>query len=142
MSSIKALFIGSVVTIILGLFLQLVLLLMATGYTVFIRDYPSLQLFSLILSYGFGVFCYFIVMSIGGYITSNLVKKHVYLHCIFIGLFTTGISLVTSVREDGFTLNTIIFILSGTAFTMMGGYIWSKNEALEKQASLHNSSSS
>ena len=131
MINLKALLAGTVVIIVLGLVLQLILLLLATGYTVFTRDYPELKLISQILSYAFGIFCYFIVMSIGGYVTSNLAKNKIYIHCLIIGLLTTGVSLITSVRDDGFTFNTILFILSGTAFTVMGGYIWIKNESIE-----------
>ena len=131
MVNLKALFIGSATIIVLGLILQLILLLLATGYTVFTRDYPELKLISQFLSYSFGIFCYFIVMSIGGYITSNIAKNKVYLHCLIIGLLTTGVSLITSVRDDGFTFNTILFILSGTVFTLIGGYIWIKNESIE-----------
>jgi len=133
MINLKALLVGSTVIVVLGLVLQLILLLLATGYTVIIRDYPDLKIISQLLAYTFGVFCYFIVMSIGGYITSNIAKNRVYLHCMLIGLLTTGVSLITSVRDDGFTPNTILFILSGTAFTMMGGYIWLKNDAIENQ---------
>ncbi len=133
MVNLKSLLTGTVVIIVLGLILELILLLLTTGYTVFIRSYPELKFISLLLSYAFGTFCYFIVMSIGGYITSNLAKNKIYLHCLIVGLLTTGISLFTSVRDNGFTFNSILFILSGTAFTIMGGYIWIKNESIERE---------
>lgn len=136
MVNLRALFTGAIVIIILGLVLQLVLLLLATGYTVFTRDYPELKLVSLVLAYTFGIFCYFLVMSIGGYITSNLAKRKIYLHCLIIGLLTTGVSLITSIRNNEFTFNTILFILSGTAFTLMGGYIWIKNESIDLKNSV------
>ncbi|MCW9014008.1 MAG: hypothetical protein OQL06_09515 [Gammaproteobacteria bacterium] len=132
MINFKALFVGASTIIFFGLLLQLIFLLAATGYTIVIREHPEWQTIGQLLSYTIGGISYFVIMSASGYITANIAQKNVYLHAFLIALLTTGISLISSVREDGFTLNSILFVVSGIAFTIIGGYIWLSHQHEER----------
>lgn len=128
MFSLKALAAGTALIIILGLTLQLVFLIAATGYTIVIRDYPEMQLIGKILLYVLGGFGYFIIMSASGYVTANIAKKNIYYHAIVISVITTGLSLFSLLKDSGINLNTVLFVIAGILFTCMGGYIWTRHQ--------------
>lgn len=126
----KALLIGSGTIIFLGLLMELFFLLGATAYTLIIKQYPQWHDIGLMLSYLAGSLMYFIAMATGGYICANFARQHVYLHNLIIAVFTIGLSLFASLDENGFTLNTGIFALSGIAFTLAGGFIWIRHQRM------------
>ena len=124
----KALLAGSATIIFLGLLLQLLFLLAATGYTLVIREHPDWQSLGTVLAYALGIFSYFLIMSIGGYITANIARRHVYRHAIVIGAATTGLSLISSLQAGNITFTSISFIIAGIGFTAFGAYIWCHNQ--------------
>lgn len=124
--SFKALVAGSFAIIFLGLIAQLIFLLLATYFTELGHSYPWISLPVTIVSYIVGFFGYFIVMSIGGYIAANIADSQKIAHGVLIGLFTTGLSLFSSLNENGFTLMALIFLVSGTGFSIAGVLIWKR----------------
>jgi len=131
MINIKALLAGVTFVIFSGLLYQLIYILLATGYAVVIKEHPGWQITGQVFSYILGGIGYFIIMSSGSYLTAYIAKKHIYLHVILIAILSTGISLFASVREDGFTLNSILFVLLGIAFALVGGYTWTRHQLTE-----------
>lgn len=134
MINFKALTIGIALIIFFGLLFQLFFILAATGLTVVIQDHPEWQTASQIFSYIIGGISYFFIMSGSGYTTASFAEKNIYLHTFLIALLTTGISLVTSIREDSYTLNSILFVVAGILFSMIGGYIWMRHQNSELQS--------
>ncbi|MDH5485402.1 MAG: hypothetical protein OEY43_09240 [Gammaproteobacteria bacterium] len=124
----KALLAGSTCIIILGLSLQLVFLLLAVLYTEMVHAYPYLATPGTIISYLLGFIGFFIIMSIGGYITANLARINILAHTLIVGLATTGVSLLASLSTSSLTLKGLLFVVLGSAFTIMGGRIWHQNE--------------
>ena len=124
--SIKALAAGSISIIFLGLVAQLIFLLLAVYYAELTRAYPELSLTLNILSYILGITIFFLIMATGGYIAANFALDYKCMHAIMIGLLTTGLSLISSVNENGFTNTALLFLLSGTGFTFVGALIWIK----------------
>jgi len=124
MINFKALFIGVALIIFFGLLFQLFFILAATGYTVVLQDYPQLETTGQLLSYIIGGTSYFFIMSGSGYVTASFAEKNINLHTFLIASLTTGISLVTSIREDSYTLNSILFVIAGIIFSIIGGRIW------------------
>ena len=129
----KALFIGIALIIIFGLLFQLFFIIAATGFTVVLQDYPQLETASQIVSYIIGGTSYFFIMSGSGYVTASVAEKNINLHTFLIASLTTSISLVTSIREDSYTLNSILFVIAGIAFSMIGGHIWVRHENITPQ---------
>jgi hypothetical protein len=80
-----------------------------------------------VLAYALGIFSYFLIMSIGGYIAANIARRHVYRHAIVIGAVTTGLSLISSLQAGNITFTSISFIIAGIGFTTIGSYIWCQN---------------
>lgn len=128
MIKFKALFIGIGLIAFFGLLFQLFFILAATGYTVILQDYPQWETIGKIISYIIGGASYFFIMSGSGYVTASFAEKNINLHTFLIALLTTGISLVTSIREDSYTLNSILFVITGIIFTMIGGRVWLKHQ--------------
>jgi len=128
MINFKALFIGITLIIFFGLLFQLFFILAATGYTVVLQDYPQWETTGQIISYIIGGASYFFIMSGSAYVTASFAEKNINLHTFLIALLTTGISLVTSIREDSYTLNSILFVIAGIVFSMIGGRIWVKHQ--------------
>jgi len=128
MINFKALFIGITLIIFFGLLFQLFFILAATGYTILLHDYPQWETAGQLLSYTIGGAIYFIIMSVSGYVTASFAEKNINLHTFLIATLTTGISLVTSIREDSYTLNSILFVIAGIIFSTIGGRIWIKHQ--------------
>lgn len=124
--SIKALAAGSITIIFLGLVAQLIFLLLAVYHTELTQAYPGLSMPLSILSYAVGILAFFVIMATGGYVASNLTPNLKRLHGVLIGVFTTGLSLISSVNENGFTLMALIFLVSGTSFAIVGVIMWQK----------------
>jgi len=134
MINFKALLAGIALIIFFGLLLQLIFILAATGYTVLIKDHPELQTIGLIVSYILGAVGYFFIMSSSAYITAYIAEKNIYLHASLIALLTTGISLISSVREDNFTLTSFLFVIAGIIFSNVGAFIWQQHQQVETPA--------
>ena len=125
--SIKALIIGIISIVIMGLTFQLAFLLLATAYTNLLKLYPDFVGIGNMLSYTAGIVAYLFIMSLGGYITSHLAQNRIYLHCLLVSSTVVGFSLISSVRSDNFTYISALFAISGLAFTLLGGGLWIKH---------------
>lgn len=134
MINFKALFIGIALIIFFGLLFQLFFILAATGLTVIIQEHPEWQTASQMFSYVIGGVSYFFIMSGSAYVTASFAEKNIHLHTFLIALLTTGVSLVTSIREDSYTLNSILFVVMGIVFSMIGGRIWMRHQKSEAQS--------
>lgn len=124
--SIKALAAGSITIIFLGLVAQLIFLLLAVYVTELSRAYPELGTILSILSYIAGTLAYFIIMASGGYVVANLAPSQKLFNGALAGIFTTSLSLISSLNDNGFTLVALVFLMSGTGFTIVGVKIWEK----------------
>jgi len=124
--SIKALAVGSITIICLGLVAQLIFLLLAVYVTELSRAYPELSTILSILSYITGTLAYFLIMASGGYVVANLAPTEKLFNGALAGIFTTSLSLISSLNENGFTMVALVFLVSGTGFCVAGAMIWNK----------------
>jgi len=131
--SFKALIIGVASIVVMGLTFQLVFLLLATGYTNLLKDYPEYSQLGSNVSYIAGAISYFFIMSLGGYITAHVSKNMIDLHCLIVSGCVVGFSLITSVRSDNFTYVSVIFAVSGLIFTVIGGRAWLRHSLTEEK---------
>lgn len=134
MINFKALFIGIALILFFGLLFQLFFILAAMGYTDVIKNHPEWQTAGQLLSTIIGGGIYFFIMSGSGYITASFAEKNIDLHTFLIALLTTGISLLTSIREDSYTLNSVLFVVAGIVFSVIGGRAWIKHQSNETPA--------
>ncbi len=128
MINFKATIIGSITVIVFGLLLQLIILLAATGNTLLTREYPGYEAAGSFLLYALAGIGFFLVLSVGGYITASIAKSKIYLHSILVAVIPIGISIYSSQRDDGLTLESILFLCVGIIFALCGGYLWTKKQ--------------
>jgi len=136
MKSIKAIVAGSVFIIVVILLLQLVYIFIAVGYNVLAEDYPLLNEIAGSFRYIIGIPVFVVTMFTGGYITAIIANMEaglkVFLHCIAVGLITSGGMIYPTLENaDITTTGIVIFILSLLA-TTAGGLYWQKNSRINQ----------
>lgn len=137
MQSLKSLLAGFFYIVILGLVIQLVFMFVAIGYTELTKAYPWVAPFGGYVGYATGIVVYFLLMASGGIITASLAKTAIRAHCIAVGASTTLLSVLSSQNNDELTYLSIIFVITGIAFTFIGGEYWKKhNQATTGTTSL------
>lgn len=127
MRSLKAFLAGFFYIVILGLVIQLVYMFIAMGYTELTRAYPWISSFGGYIGYAVGICVYFALMASGGVLTAAIAKKHIMPHCLVVGASTTLLSVLSSQNNDELTVLSIVFVITGIAFTITGGEYWKRN---------------
>ncbi len=92
MKSIKAIAAGSLFIIVVILFLQLAYIFIAVAYNALAKDYSFLNDISTYFRYFIGIPVFMVIMFVGGFITANIAREKVWLHCLALfsmNLYTT-----------------------------------------------------
>ena len=125
----KALLAGIGSIIFLGLLMQLIFLLLATAYHVYLSEHPELSSIANVMVYVAATCAYFMVMVSGGYITAYFAREQVYKHCLLVSCAVIGLTLFSSIKSGYFTYMSLIFVISGIIFTLIGGRIRLKHNS-------------
>lgn len=129
MINFKALLIGVAAIIFLGLTFELVFLFIDVSYNYLMKSYPGAVSFRQMFYYLVIFVGLFFVMFTGGYLTSLYAAKNVYLHSIIVGLISSGIALYATGSGYDFTLLSVLFVVVGIGFTLVGSLIWQRNNS-------------
>lgn len=124
LSSLKAISLGIVTIIILGLVNQLILIMASVGYNSLVNIYPELTAWRQAFTYTISALCYFIVMASAGYITAMASRQYAYLHTTIAALLGMSLSLYLSLQQEIFTLFALFFIIIGLIFSLLGCRYW------------------
>lgn len=131
MKSIKAIVAGSAFIIIVMLLLQLVYIFVAVAYNILAKDYPFLNDIAGSFRYIIGIPVFVVIMFIGGYITASIANMtastKVWLHCIVVGLLTSGGMIYPTLENSEITMTGIVVLLLALLATTGGGLYWQKN---------------
>lgn len=134
MKSLKAVVIGVVFIVIVILSLQLVYLFVAVAYNAVAEDYPFLHDIAGSFRYILGIPIFITVMFIGGYITAYVAemkaRKKIWMHCIAVGLITSGGMLYPTLETSSITTTGIVIFILSILATAAGGSYWQKNNGL------------
>ncbi len=122
----KALLAGIGTIIALGLLAQVVFLFFVTWLTIMMKTHPLVAANKGLIAFAFGVPLFFLVMATGGYLCAYYANNRVALHNILIALFTIGLSLITPVMNGRLGWSSLLFMLTGIAFTLLGGWWWQR----------------
>jgi len=128
LNSLKAISIGVITILILGLVNQLMLIMAAVGYNSLIEISPAFRPWSPLFTYIVGGLGYFLVMSSAGLVTAMASEKHPYKHAVIAAITGSSISLYLSLQEEIFTLLALIFMVLGIGFTLFGCWLRQKYE--------------
>ena len=131
MRSIKAIVAGCLFIIVAILLMQLVFIFIAVGYNALTKDYPLLNDISGSFRYIIGIPAFIVVMFIGGYLTATIadvrVQARILLHCIAVGLITTGAMMYSALENTNLTITGILVFLLALVATTAGGLYWQNN---------------
>ena len=132
MRSIKAVVAGSLFIIITILLMQLAYIFIAVGYNALAKDYPLLNDIAGSFRYLIGIPLFVVIMFIGGYITADISREKVLLHCALVGLITVSGMIVPTLQNASLTLTGIVLFALAVGATTTGGLYWDKAHKTEK----------
>ncbi len=131
MRSIKAIVVGSVFIIFVMLMLQLLYIFVAVGYNALAKDYPFLNDIAGSFRYTIGIPVFMVTMFIGGYITASIANMtagtKVWLHCLSVGMITSGAMIYPTLENSEITVTGIVVFTMALVATTVGGLYWQKN---------------
>ena len=128
MRTIKAIIIGSLFIIIVGLIIQLAYVFLAVGYNDLAKSYPVLNEIGIYLRFLLGIPIIFIITFIGGYITADIAKSKVLLHCLVVALLTVGTMTISALEQAELTFTGFAMFILAVASTLAGGIFWKKGQ--------------
>ena len=130
MKSIKAIAAGSLFIIVVILFLQLAYIFIAVAYNALAKDYPFLNDISGYFRYLIGIPVFMVIMFVGGYITANIARIKVLLHCIVVSLLTTGGMMWSALENTDLTTTGLVVFMLALIATIAGGLYWQKENKI------------
>jgi hypothetical protein len=129
MRSIKAVVVGSLFIIIVGLLIQLAYVFLAVGYGNLAKTYPFLNDISIYFRYLIGLPVFFLVMFIGGYITADLAQRKALLHCLAVAFITIGVMMISALENMQLTVSGLVVSALALTSTLAGGWYWQRGHS-------------
>lgn len=120
----KALGAGLLTILVIGLIAQFAFILTATWIMILKNRQQIDQQYVQAILYTCGFIYALLTLTPGGYITANIAKTRVLLHCAIVGIIATLVSLTTSPDAGHATAAGLAFVVVGTGLTILGGVIW------------------
>ena len=128
MNSIKAVAIGCLFIIIVGLLVQLAYIFIAVGYVELVMIYPFLDEISGYFRYIVAIPVFFLVMFFGGYITASIAKQKALLHCALVGMITLAIMIAPLLEDREMSTSGVVVFVMAFISTVAGGMIRLRKE--------------
>jgi fructose-specific phosphotransferase system IIC component len=128
MRSIKAVIVGSLFIVIVGLVIQLAYIFLAVWYSDLAKSYPFLNEIGIYFRFLVGIPVVFLIMFVGGYITADIAKKNVLLHCLIVALLTVGAMTVSALDQAELTFTGFAVFVLALASTVAGGLFWKRGQ--------------
>lgn len=129
MRSIKAVLVGSLFIIVVGLVVQLAYIFLAVGYNDLAKSHPFLDEIGIYFRFLIGIPIIFLIMFIGGYITADIARQKVQLHCLIVALLTVGTMTVSALDQAELTFTGFAVFVLALAATMAGGLFWQRGQS-------------
>ena len=130
MRSMKAIIAGSLFIVVVILLMQLAYIFIAVGYNSLGHHYPFLNDISGYFRYFIGIPVVVVIMFFGGYITADIARTRVLLHCIAAGIITAGGMILLALQNSNLTLTGIILFILALAATTAGGLYWKRGHKI------------
>ena len=124
--SIKAVFAGGLFIVVTILLMQLAYIFIAVGYNALAKTWPYLNEITGLFRYLVGIPGLMLIMFAGGYITAAVARTNVVLHCLFVGLLTSGGLLLLAMENAGITITGIVVLVLTLGATVVGGVFWQR----------------
>lgn len=125
--SLKAISVGVISILILGLINQLVLIMAAVGFNSLMKWSDAFIPWSSAFTYFMAGLGFIIVMTIAGLLTAHASNNTPYTNAIIASILGSTISLYLSLQQEIFTLLALVFLILGIACSSFGCWFWLKN---------------
>ncbi|MFC1589779.1 hypothetical protein ACFL3P_05875 [Pseudomonadota bacterium] len=126
MKSIKAIVIGSIFIVAAILLLQLAYIFIAVGYNALAKDYPFLNDIVGWFRYLIGIPVFVAVMFVGGYLTADIAKIKVIVHCSLVAFVTAGGMTLWAMESAELTVTGMVVFVLALVSANAGGLYWKK----------------
>ena len=126
MRSIKAITAGSVLIVIAILLMQLAYIFIAVGYNALAKDFPILNDITDLLRYLVAIPIFLVIMFVGGFITAEIARTKVTIHCAVVAMITAGGTTLWAMEGGNLTVTGVVMLILALVATVMGGMYWQK----------------
>ena len=126
MRSIKAITAGSVLIVIAILLMQLAYIFIAVGYNALAKDFPILNDITDLLRYLVAIPIFLAIMFVGGFITAEIARTKVMIHCAVVAMITAGGTTLWAMEGGNLTVTGVVMLILALVATVMGGMYWQK----------------
>lgn len=134
MISWKALIIGLVVTILVGLFGQAIYVLIASYIGMAASDYAFFAAYKQEIWFVFAILVYCLTMSFGGLLTGTIATQFKVAHAASVGLLTGIASVISSAENSHITFMAVVMVVLGVIFASIGGILARKVDSFDESA--------
>ena len=138
LNSLKAISLGVITILILGLVNQLVLIMSTVAYNSLIKFSPLFLEWSQVFTYVLAGIGFFIVMAGGGLVTAMVALQRAYSKAVIASVLGSSISLYLSLQGEIFTPIALFFVLFGVISSIIGCRGWKNYQQKKAQAALLN----
>ena len=128
MKSLKAIVVGSLFIIIVGLLVQLAHIFLAVGYNELAKSFPFLHEISGYFRYILGIPVFFLIMFAGGYIAADLAEGKPVLHSSLVALVTIAIMMLGLEEQYEVTVAGVFIFCLALVSAITGGWIWQRQQ--------------
>lgn len=134
MISWKALIIGLIVTILVGLFGQAIYVLLASYIGMAASDYTFFSTYKQEIWFIFAILVYCLTMAFGGLLTGTIAIQFKVSHAAVVGLLASIASVVSSAESGNITVMAVVIIVLGTLFASIGGFFARRVSEFDERA--------
>lgn len=117
----KALLIGLVVTILVGLFGQAIYVLIASYIGMAASDYAFFSTYKQEIWFIFAIAVYCLTMTFGGLLTATIAREYKVTHALVVGLGAGIASILSSAERGDITFMAVVMVFLGGLFASLGG---------------------
>ena len=126
--SLQAIVVGSIFIIISILVLQLAYIFIAVGYNSLAKDYPFLNEIAGSFRYLIGIPLFVLIMFFGGYITADIARVKLIVHCSLVTFITAGGMTLWAMQGGNLTVTGVVVFVLALVATNVGGWYWKRGE--------------
>jgi len=119
--SIKAIVLGTLVSIVIFLSGQLVYILLAAFIGSSANEYATISEYKALLWFCLSAVTFAISFIFGGFITSMLTDKKKVLHAAIVGFLVAAISILSAGDLSALNYKALIMLIAGLGFSALGG---------------------
>ncbi len=134
MISWKALIVGLIVTILVGLFGQAIYVLLASYIGMAASDYVFFSTYKQEIWFVFAILVYCLTMTFGGLLTGTIANQFKVSHAAVVGFIASVTSVVSSAESGHITFMAVVIVVLGTFFSSLGGVFARRVSEIDESA--------